>query len=77
MAVGVVSRSGRPGQDELALLASVVNLAAYAVPDGCGSPEGTSGGLWNEVVGVASCVNALVFFVEVVAPVLLEVAVAV
>ena len=33
MPVGVVSWSGRPGQDELALLVSVVDLAAYPVPD--------------------------------------------
>jgi len=33
MVGGVVSGSGRSRQDELTLLASIVNLAAYAVPD--------------------------------------------
>jgi len=43
---------------------------------GCGSPEGTSCGLRNGVVGVAGLVDASVFLGEVVAPVRLEVAVA-
>src|ERR1035437_9071388 len=35
---------------------------------GCGSPEGTSGGLRDDVVGVAGSVNASLFLAEVVAP---------
>jgi putative transposase len=43
---------------------------------GCGSPEGTSGGLRDDVVGVAGSVDASLFLAEVVAPVGVEVVVA-
>src|SRR5664280_3226499 len=43
---------------------------------GCGSSGGTSRCLWEDVLGVAGLVDAVTFLGEVVAPVVVEVAVA-
>src|SRR5664280_2037023 len=43
---------------------------------GCGSSGGTSRCLWDDVLGVAGLVDAVTFLGEVVAPVVVEVAVA-